>query len=217
MALSGVRAVLAARKTISRRPEQRAASNWLVHRRGPLGRPGVGRFVCVVLLPFVAVGAEAGRAAPAPAAASPSRVAVTLVDFRIRMSRRVVAPGRIVFIVVNKGAVAHDLVFVKGGRTRVLRPGGKQTIAVTFSKSGVYRFFCGVPGHRALGMQGTLRVGSAKAPAPKPPPASSGGGTTTHTPGGGLQLVAVGNGLAPLTDVAAPPGDASRLMIVPQA
>jgi glucose/arabinose dehydrogenase len=168
---------------------------------------------------LVVAGAVIGGAAPAPkpvATPAPQPVAVTLVDYRFRMSRTVVTPGRVVFKVANRGAVAHDLVFARGGRTRVLKPGGTQTITVGFSKAGVYRFLCSVPGHRALGMQGTLRVGFTKAPAPKAPPASSGGGVPPNSQSRDLRLTPVASGLAPLTHVAAPPKDQMRLMIVQQ-
>ena len=158
-----------------------------------------------------------GGAAPAspPRAATHTQVAVTLVDFRIRLSRSAVPAGRVTFVVVNKGAVAHDLVFAGGRRTRVLQPGARQTITVSFSRSGVYRFYCSVPGHRALGMAGTLRVGAAKAPSAKAPPAPSDGGAA-QSAANGVQLTPIASGLGPLTYVASPPGDTSRLMIVQQ-
>jgi glucose/arabinose dehydrogenase len=172
----------------------------------------------VALGMLVVSGAVVGGAGPAPEqveALAPKPVAVTLVDYRFRLSRTVVAPGRVVFKVIDRGTVAHDLVFARGGRTGVLKPGGTQTITVTFSKQGLYRFFCSVPGHRALGMQGSLRVGSANALAPKPPPASS-VGVPPNSQSRDLRLTAVAGGLAPLTHVAAPPKDKTRLMIVQQ-
>jgi Copper binding proteins, plastocyanin/azurin family len=130
------------------------------------------------------------------------------------MSPAVARPGRVVFAVANKGAVAHDLVFAKGGRTRILQPGQRQTLTVSFSKSGAYRFYCSVPGHQALGMRGTLRVGAATAAKPKP--RSTGSGSASPQPVGGLALTPVATGLQPLTDVVAPPADTSRLLIVQQ-
>jgi plastocyanin len=173
-------------------------------------RSGLAGAFLVAVGVLVVAGAVVGGAVPAPkrvASPAPKSVAVTLVDYGFRLSRTVVAPGRVVFKVVNRGTVAHDLVFARGGRTRVLQPGEAQTIIVAFSKIGVYRFFCSVAGHRALGMQGTLRVGSAKAPAPKPPPASSGGSVPPNSQSRDLRLTPVASGLAPLTHVAAPPKD----------
>jgi glucose/arabinose dehydrogenase len=114
--------------------------------------------------------------------------------------------------------VAHDLVFAKGGRTRILQPGQKQTITVSFSKSGAYRFFCSVPGHQALGMKGVLQISSSNAPPAKPKPRSTGSGGEPSPPtiAAGLRLTPVASGLGPLTDVVAPPGDSSRLLVVQQ-
>jgi Glucose / Sorbosone dehydrogenase len=63
---------------------------------------------------------------------------------------------------------------------------------------------CTVPGHAHLGMKGVLRVGTPKRKAPQPAPASA-----------SLKLVKVGDFELP-TDVDAPPGDASRLVVVEQ-
>jgi glucose/arabinose dehydrogenase len=180
-------------------------------------RDRLARVSLVALAAFAVGGTAIGGASPAPRAlaAMPTRITVTLTDFRIRMSRAVSPRGQVVFQVTNKGAVVHDLVFANGGRTRLLEPGGKQTMTVTFSKAGTYRFFCSVSGHRALGMQGTLRIGSAEAP-PKKPPAPSGGDGTTNSVGGKLRLTRVATGLGPLTYVVAPPGDPARLMVVRQ-
>jgi glucose/arabinose dehydrogenase len=152
-----------------------------------------------------------GAALAGPWAQKP--VAATLVDFKIRLSRPAVSPGKVVFQVVNNGAVGHDLVFVGAGgkRTRVLRPKQKQTLAVTFSKPGVYRFYCSVAGHRALGMQGTIRVGKAE---PSPQPDVGTGRTQIRTDE--LRLTQVATGLAPITGVLSPPGDPSRLLVVEQ-
>ncbi len=170
------------------------------------------RLLVLGAIAVLAAGSTTGRASSAftVRAATPTKVAVTLLDFRIRFSRSVVPRGRVVFDVVNNGAVAHDLVFAKGGRTRVLRPGDKQTITISFPKSGSYAFYCSVAGHRALGMQGRLRVGATKAPA-----APSGGGSAQSS-STDLRLTPVASGLGPLTDVVSPAGDTQRLMIVQQ-
>jgi glucose/arabinose dehydrogenase len=180
-------------------------------------RQGLVRCACALVLVLLGGGATVAESAGAPTSATPTRVAVTLVDFRIRMSPATARPGRVVFDVVNRGAVAHDLVFAKGGRTRVLQPGQKQRITVSFSRSGAYRFFCSVPGHRALGMKGTLRIGTSKPSPSNPKPQSTGSGSEPPPPAAaGLRLAPVATGLGPLTDVVAPPDDPSRLLVVQQ-
>jgi glucose/arabinose dehydrogenase len=181
---------------------------------GGNARPWLVRVGSIVVAASGIAGAAPAIASVHRAARSPTTVKVTLIDFRIRLSRSVVPAGRVIFEVANKGAVAHDLVFANGGRTRVLRPGEKQRLTVTFAKSGVYRFYCSVPGHRALGMAGALRVGNAKAPT-EPPPPPSGGGSAQST-SSALQLTPIVGGLGPLTDAVSPPGDTNRLMVVQQ-
>jgi len=177
-------------------------------------------FLLTVLVTSTSGGASAqGHRPVARAAAAPTRVSVTLVDFRFRFSRLVLPPGKVVFDVVNRGAVAHDLVFAKGDRTRVLQPGRRQTITVSFSKAGVYRFYCSVPGHRALGMNGTLQVRPKPVPKPKPGKVANGGTVqpaTSSSPAAAVALTPIASGLGPLTDVTSPPNDPDRLMVVQQ-
>jgi glucose/arabinose dehydrogenase len=187
--------------------------------------PGVGlqaarsrglRYAGLSLAAAFGAAAVVGDASTASSLHRANRVNVkaTLVDFRITFSRSTVPSGLVALEVVNKGAVAHDLVFSKGDRTRVLQPGQKQTITVSFSKSGVYRFYCSVPGHRGLGMAGTVHVGATKAPAKTSPAPSAGG--SAQSSANGFTLTPIVSGLGPLTYALSPPGDGSRLMIVQQ-
>ena len=150
-----------------------------------------------------------GTAVAAPRQASQAPVLVTLVDFRIRLSRTVVQPGKVVLQVVNTGRVVHDIEFPGRGGSRKLRPGQRQRVTLTFRKAGTYRYLCAVPGHAALGMKGTLRVG--KGPPPKPVPPKQ-----PVVDGKDLQLSVVAQGLGALTDVTSPPGDPSRLLVTQQ-
>jgi uncharacterized cupredoxin-like copper-binding protein len=119
--------------------------------------------------------------------------------------------GSITFQVTDAGLAFHDFKLCKmpisktassrsvaslknacaGTSTRILKPGQKQTIAMTIRTSGVYEFLCAVTGHAAAGMKGILGVGvkvtalapiSAKTttttPSTPPPPST----TTTTTP-----------------------------------
>ena len=118
-----------------------------------------------------------GNAAAAPRQASQAPLAVTLVDFRIRLSRTLIRPGKVVFEVVNKGRVVHDIEFPGHGGSHALRPGQKQRFTLTFRKAGTYRYLCAVPGHAALGMKGTLTLSGSS-------PAGSGSTSTSDTSNG---------------------------------
>ncbi len=137
-------------------------------------------------------------------------MAVTLTDFHIRLSRAAVQPGKIVFVVVNKGHVVHDIRFTGRGGSRRLQPGQHQRVTVKLPKAALYRYLCSVPGHAALGMKGTLRVGKVRAPAQPSPPMKP------VITGDQVQLTLVANGLTGATDVTAPPGDTHRLVVVQQ-
>jgi glucose/arabinose dehydrogenase len=140
-------------------------------------------------------------------------VTVAARDFTFTLSRRRVPVGRSRFVVTNRGAVRHDFV-IAGKKTRVLKPGARAVLDVTFPRPGAYPFLCTVPGHARLGMKGTLAVGTAvalppppTAPPPPPPP--------PPPPSVALQLVEIGRFQRP-TFVTAPPGDERRLFVVEQ-
>ena len=127
-----------------------------------------------------------------------------MFDYRDVLSRTSVPVGTVRFVVVNRGAAPHDFA-IGGRRTRMLKRGERQTIVVRFKRAGSYTYVCTVPGHAHLGMKGVLRVGTAK---PKPPPQPA------PAPAA-LKVVKVGDFEVP-TDVDAPPGDASRLVVAEQ-
>jgi glucose/arabinose dehydrogenase len=144
---------------------------------------------------------------PASASAAPvaATVTVRMLDYRDVLSRTSVPVGTVRFVVVNRGASPHDFA-IGGKRTRMLERGERQTLVVRFKRSGRYTYVCTVPGHAHLGMKGTLRVGKPK---PKPPPAPPPPVPTA------LTLAKIGDFELP-TDVDAPPGDSSRLVVVEQ-
>lgn len=59
----------------------------------------------------------------------------------------------------NEGAINHNLVIEGlGVSARVIGGGRTDTIEFIASASGSYTIFCSVPGHRAAGMVGSLKV-----------------------------------------------------------
>ena len=108
-----------------------------------------------------------------------ARIAVTLREYKISV-KKTAAVGKVTFVASNKGQIAHSLE-ISGpgiGKKRIvglIAPGQSKTLTVTLKK-GAYALWCPVPGHVALGMKTSLRVGSV---------ASGGGTTTTSRPGWG--------------------------------
>ncbi|HWG07742.1 MAG TPA: plastocyanin/azurin family copper-binding protein [Solirubrobacteraceae bacterium] len=68
--------------------------------------------------------------------------------------------GKVTIDFSNSSPVEHDVAIAQGstvvGQTPIFT-GGSKTLAVTL-KPGTYSFYCTVPGHRAAGMEGTLKV-----------------------------------------------------------
>ncbi len=154
------------------------------------------------------LGAASALALVHRASAAPVVVHVTMEDYRFVLSRQKVAAGTIRFVVVNRGATVHDFAIGRV-KTRLLKPGEQQTIAVRFPKSARVPYRCTVAGHAALGMKGTLVVGKPK---PAPPPGST---ATTPPQTADLRLTPIGSFDRP-DFITSPPGDPTRLFVVEQ-
>jgi uncharacterized cupredoxin-like copper-binding protein len=70
--------------------------------------------------------------------------------------------GKVTIVFTNKAPEGHNFNVQEGTSGKMLGStptfmGGTRTLVVDL-KAGKYTFFCGVPGHRAAGMVGTLTV-----------------------------------------------------------
>jgi uncharacterized cupredoxin-like copper-binding protein len=114
--------------------------------------------------------AAPSSAAPASSSAAPSAAAaggttaVTAIEteFHIALSKKSFAPGTYKFTAVDKGHLQHNLVIdgpgVNMAKTAgLLSPGQSASVTVTLRK-GSYDIFCGVPGHKAEGMNVNITV-----------------------------------------------------------
>ena len=132
-----------------------------------------------------AAGGGGGGTTSAPVAVSGKKIDVTEKDFSITVAGgSTVKPGTYTFVVANKGPSSHNLTIdgpgVAGKATPTSGP-GTQTLTVTLKK-GTYDLFCSVPGHKALGMDTKLHVGSGgsgTAAASSTTSTSSGGGSSS--------------------------------------
>ena len=115
---------------------------------------------------------SSGSPAAAPSSAAPSSAAaaaggttaVTAIEteFHIALSKKSFSPGTYKFTAVDKGHLQHNLVIngpgVNMAKTAgLLSPGQSASVTVTLSK-GSYDIFCGVPGHKAEGMNVNITV-----------------------------------------------------------
>jgi uncharacterized cupredoxin-like copper-binding protein len=95
-------------------------------------------------------------------------------EYKLTPSSFTVAkPGTVTFRVTNAGSIGHALEVEGNGveeKTSTISPGSSAKLTVDLSKNGTYEVYCPIDGHRAMGMEAKLVVGSASA---------GGGGTTT--------------------------------------
>ena len=98
---------------------------------------------------------------PTTAPTAPKSVPVTEVEFNIELPSTTLSTGSYTFDLMNKGAIAHDLVFngpgVSNEKTPVIGPGKTAKLTVDL-KSGTYDVYCSVTGHKQAGMDVKLKV-----------------------------------------------------------
>jgi uncharacterized cupredoxin-like copper-binding protein len=99
---------------------------------------------------------SATSAGQAAAAGGTTSVTATETEFRIALSTMTFHPGTYKFVTVNKGQASHNLVISGPGVNQVktpdlISPGEQEPVTVTLQK-GTYDVYCGVPGHKAMGM-----------------------------------------------------------------
>ena len=114
--------------------------------------------------PSSAAPSSAAPSAAASSAAAGGTTAVTAIEteFHIALSKKSFSPGTYKFTAVDKGHLQHNLVIngpgVNMAKTAgLLSPGQSASVTVTLSK-GSYDIFCGVPGHKAEGMNVNVTV-----------------------------------------------------------
>jgi plastocyanin len=110
-----------------------------------------------------------GAAAPEPEATAPTasggsevEVQATLREWAIDLSMQEVAAGKITFVVINQGQMAHNLTILSDsatvGKTSNFRAAdGAQTLEVEL-QPGTYTIICDLPGHAARGQQTQIVV-----------------------------------------------------------
>jgi nitrite reductase (NO-forming) len=90
-------------------------------------------------------------------------IKVTLTEYKFDPSTISVPAGKVVFFLVNAGAVSHDMIIRDTSGTRIagselISAGDTLVFTVDNLPAGNYTFVCDQPGHEASGMKGTLNV-----------------------------------------------------------
>jgi manganese oxidase len=128
-------------------------------------KPKLAMSILVPLTLLVAAcGGGASRAGTAEVA-SVRTISVTLAEFSIEPSQISAPLGTpLSFQVSNSGQAQHSFATDVNGKTYqtdLINPGSSATLAVPALSAGSYQAYCTVPGHRQLGMQATINVGSS--------------------------------------------------------
>ena len=132
--------------------------------------------VVLGLLPVAVAACGGGGGTPAGsgvAGASVHAVTVKESEYKLQLSGAKLGPGTYRVTARNVGKVPHALEIDGPGVSDLrtpgtIAPGSSKTLTVTLKK-GSYEIYCPVPGHKAMGMDMTVKVGAGAA-------ASSGGG-----------------------------------------
>jgi nitrite reductase (NO-forming) len=111
-------------------------------------------------------------------------VGVTLENYKIIVAGGdTLKPGTYTFHVSNKGPSDHNLTIngpgVSNQATSTFPEGQTQNLTVTL-KNGNYAFYCSVPGHKELGMDVMVKVGTGGSDS-----SASGGGTSSASSSSG--------------------------------
>lgn len=87
-------------------------------------------------------------------------ITVTGTEFSFNPSSISVKAGEKIKITFqNNGKTIHNLTLDKlGVGTKTVNPGKTDVVEFTAPSSGTYSFFCSISGHRASGMEGSLKV-----------------------------------------------------------
>lgn len=115
-------------------------------------------------------GAATAAGGPSPAGGRDPRrggFEVALGEWAVTKEAEAIRPGRVTFVVVNRGTMPHGFELEREGvddsddreriETRILRPGERVRVRLDL-REGVYKLECNVEGHDDLGMETLLRV-----------------------------------------------------------
>lgn len=86
-------------------------------------------------------------------------VTVKSREFAFEPAKITVSKGQMLTIVLkNMGAVSHNLTIDSDHKTATIASGETAKFKFTPESTGTLPFFCSVPGHKEVGMRGTLIV-----------------------------------------------------------
>ena len=115
----------------------------------------IALFTAAIAVTALVIVGGAIAARDAKEATSVQAVTVSMVDFKFRLSKTLLKPGKTTFTVYNRGKSIHDFDITKVKNMPFIAPGKKFVFTVTL-KAGTWRYICTVPRHSSLGMFGKI-------------------------------------------------------------
>ena|SRR5438132_10835081 len=116
----------------------------------------MNRITLALGVALVALAVAVAPVSAQPSSAKATTVTVTMKEFKFTLSKTTVPHGVVIFKLVNKGHIAHDMRIARK-TSKLIKPGKTGTFTVTLKK-GKNAYLCPIPGHAAAGMKGTLKV-----------------------------------------------------------
>ncbi len=118
------------------------------------------RYGVAAAIVAAAFGGAAVAGLAAHAATRTTRVTVTEREYRITPSKRSFKPGKVTFVVTNRGKLAHTFEIRGPGISAkripgTIPPGAQRSLTVRL-RSGTYKLWCVI--HAAQGMKTTIKV-----------------------------------------------------------
>ena len=98
--------------------------------------------------------------APTPAPKTGGTVTIAETEYKLTPAHPTAKAGSVSVVAKNAGAIVHTLEVEGPGvekKTADIAAGSSATLKVNL-KPGTYKIYCTIPGHRKLGMDGTLVV-----------------------------------------------------------
>ncbi len=88
---------------------------------------------------------------------------VTLSDYKFDPKNLNVKAGNVTFYLTNIGTQTHDMLIADSSgkviaKSDLVQANNDSTFSISNLPAGSYQIYCDVPGHRQLGMEGTLTV-----------------------------------------------------------
>jgi plastocyanin len=113
----------------------------------------VGIAAACTLTTIATLSGQSTAATQSNAALPTTTVRVVTTEYKFALSRKTVPVGTVIFVIVNKGQLPHNMAFngpVVYKRAPLVDPGSFYRFKVVFKKPGTYRFVCSP--HFKLGM-----------------------------------------------------------------